>query len=93
MATDTRNSRKKRMGIVTSDAMNKTVVVLSERRVAHPMYGKIVRRTKKFYVHDENNEAKKGDRVRIVETRPLSRTKRWRLAEIVARASGSEVRP
>ena len=55
------------------------------------MYGKIIRRTKKYYAHDENNEAKKGDRVRIVETRPISRTKRWRVAEILIRAGGSEV--
>ena len=90
MATETRNSRKERIGVVTSDAMNRTVVVLAERRVAHPMYGKIIRRTKKYYAHDENNEAKKGDRVRIVETRPISRTKRWRVAEILIRAGGSE---
>lgn len=91
MATETRNVRKERTGIVVSDAMNKTVVVQAERRITHPVYGKILRRSKKFYAHDEKNEAKKGDHVVIVETRPLSRTKRWRLVEITIRASGSEV--
>ncbi|MGD9780560.1 MAG: 30S ribosomal protein S17 [Kiritimatiellia bacterium] len=91
MATETRNPRKERTGVVTSDAMDKTVVVQAERRIAHPVYGKIMRRSKKYYAHDEKNEAKKGDKVVIVETRPLSKTKRWRLAEIVSRAGGSEV--
>lgn len=91
MATETRNLRKERVGIVISDAMNKTVVVQAERRIAHPIYGKIMRRSKKYYAHDEKNEAKKGDRVIISETRPLSRTKRWRLVEISIRASGNEV--
>lgn len=93
MATETRNPRKERTGVVTSDAMDKTVVVQAERRIAHPVYGKIMRRSKKYYAHDEKNEAKKGDKVVIVETRPLSKTKRWRLAEIVSRAGGSEVAP
>lgn len=93
MATETRNPRKERTGVVTSDAMDKTVVVQAERRIAHPVYGKIMRRSKKYYAHDEKNEAKKGDKVVIVETRPLSKTKRWRLAEIVSRAGGSEVSP
>ena len=93
MATETRNVRKERTGIVVSDAMDKTVVVQAERRIQHPVYGKFLRRSKKYYAHDEKNEAKKGDQVRIAETRPLSKTKRWRLVEIVARASGNEVAP
>ena len=93
MATETRNVRKERTGTVVSDAMDKTVVVQAERRIQHPVYGKFLRRSKKYYAHDEQNEAKKGDQVRIAETRPLSKTKRWRLVEIVARASGSEVAP
>ncbi len=91
MATEERNLRKERAGVVVSDAMDKTVVVQAERRVAHPVYGKIMRRSKKFYAHDEKNEAKKGDKVIISETRPLSKTKRWRLVEITIRASGNEV--
>ena len=93
MATETRNPCKERKGVVVSDAMNKTVVVQAERRIVHPVYGKVLRRSKKYYAHDEKNEAKKGDQVRIAETRPLSKTKRWRLVEIVARASGNEVAP
>ena len=77
MATETRNSRKERIGVVTSDAMNRTVVVLAERRVAHPMYGKIIRRTKKYYAHDENNEYAPGDVVWIEESKPISKLKRW----------------
>ena len=91
MATETRNVRKERTGVVVSDAMNKTIVVQVERRMIHPVYGKVVRRSQKFYAHDEKNEAKKGDPVVIVETRPLSKTKRWRLEKISARAAGSEV--
>ncbi len=91
MATEERNQRKERSGIVMSDAMDKTVVVQAERRIAHPVYGKIMRRSKKFYAHDEKNEAKKGDKVVITETRPLSKTKRWRLVEITIRASQNEV--
>lgn len=91
MATETRNPRKERVGVVTSDAMDKTVVVEAERRLVHPVYGKVMRRRKKYYAHDEKNEARKGDQVVIVETRPLSKTKRWRLAKIVQRADGSEV--
>ena len=93
MANEPRNLRKERTGVVVSDAMDKTVVVQAERRIQHPVYGKFLRRSKKYYAHDEKNEAKKGDQVRIAETRPLSKTKRWRLVEIVARASGSEVAP
>jgi small subunit ribosomal protein S17 len=93
MDTEARNPRKDRVGVVVSDAMDKTVVVQAERRIAHPVYGKIMRRSKKYVAHDEKNEAKKGDKVRIVETRPMSKTKRWRLVEIMARAAGSEVTP
>ena len=71
--------------------MDKTVVVSVERRITHPVYGKIMRRSKKYYAHDENNEAKKGDKVSIEETRPLSKTKRWRLVEVLSRANGNEV--
>ena len=91
MATEERNQRKERSGIVMSDAMDKTVVVQAERRIAHPVYGKIMRRSKKYYAHDEKNEAKRGDKVVITETRPLSKTKRWRLVEITTRASQNEV--
>ena len=91
MATEERNLRKERVGVVVSDAMNKTVVVQAERRITHPVYGKIMRRSKKYYAHDEKNEAKKGDKVVIAETRPLSKSKHWRLVEISSRAGGSEV--
>ena len=74
------------MGKVVSDKMDKTIVVAVEENVMHPLYGKTVRRTKKFKAHDENNEAKIGDTVRIMETRPLSKEKRWRLVEIVEKA-------
>ena len=86
--TDTpdRNSRKTRTGIVVSDKMQKTVVVAIERRVAHPVYGKMITRTRRLKAHDEENSAKTGDTVRIVETRPLSKDKRWRVVEIVDRA-------
>ena len=83
--------RKTRTGVVVSDAMDKTVVVSVERRITHPVYGKIMRRSKKYYAHDENNEAKKGDKVSIEETRPLSKTTRWRLVEVLSRANGNEV--
>ena len=85
-AGEERNSRKSRIGLVVSDKMQKTVVVAVERRVPHPIYGKMVTRTKNFKAHDEENSAKAGDRVRIVETRPLSKDKRWRVVEIVERA-------
>jgi small subunit ribosomal protein S17 len=84
--TVNRTSRKTRIGTVVSDKMNKTVVVSIERRVQHPVYGKMVRRTKRLKAHDERNDAKTGDTVRIMETRPLSKDKRWRLVEIVERA-------
>ena len=84
--TTARNSRKTRMGLVVSDKMDKTVVVAIERRVPHPIYGKMITRTKRLKAHDEENSAKVGDTVRIVETRPLSKDKRWRLVEIIERA-------
>src|SRR5487761_2440438 len=80
------NPRKVREGIVVSNKMDATVVVAVNERVSHPRYGKTVQRTKKLYVHDEKNEAKIGDRVRVQETRPLSKLKRWRLTGIVERA-------
>lgn len=81
-----RNYRKVRLGKVVSDKMEKTIVVAVEDNVMDPLYGKTVRRTTKFKVHDEANEAKMGDTVRIMETRPLSKDKRWRLVEIVKKA-------
>lgn len=78
-----RARRKERTGVVVSDKMDKTIVVRVGRRVRHPMYGKEMRLYSKFYAHDEKNEAKVGDKVRIIETRPLSRLKRWRLAQVV----------
>ena len=81
-----RNLRKTRVGIVTSDKMDKTVVVSIKDRVKHPLYKKIVKRTVKFKAHDEKNECRTGDRVRIMETRPLSKDKRWRVVEIVEKA-------
>ena len=84
--TEARNARKSRTGLVVSDKMEKTVVVAIERRVPHPVYGKMVTRTKRLKAHDEENSAKVGDTVRIVETRPLSKDKRWRLVEIIDRA-------
>jgi small subunit ribosomal protein S17 len=80
------NRRKVREGVVVSDAMQSTVVVAVVERVRHPRYGKTVQRTKKLYVHDAEDTAKKGDRVRVQETRPLSKLKRWRLTEVVERA-------
>jgi small subunit ribosomal protein S17 len=82
----TRASRKTRVGLVVSDKMEKTVVVSIERRVQHPVYGKMVRRTRRLKAHDETNDAKTGDTVRIMETRPMSKDKRWRVVEIVERA-------
>jgi small subunit ribosomal protein S17 len=81
-----RTSRKLRQGLVVSEKMDKTVVVAIERRVPHPVYGKMVTKTTRLKAHDEGNTAKVGDTVRIVETRPLSKDKRWRLVEIVERA-------
>jgi small subunit ribosomal protein S17 len=84
--TPKRSARKVRVGLVVSDKMQKTVVVQIDRRVPHPVYGKMVTRSKKFKAHDEENSAKVGDTVRIMETRPLSKDKRWRVVEIVERA-------
>ena len=84
--TEARNARKTRTGLVVSDKMEKTVVVAIERRVPHPVYGKMVTRTRRLKAHDEENSAKVGDTVRIVETRPLSKDKRWRVVEIMQRA-------
>ena len=81
-----RNLRKTRVGIVTSDMMDKTITVAVKDNVRHPLYGKIVKRTYKLKAHDENNECKIGDTVRVMETRPLSKDKRWRLVEIIERA-------
>ena len=81
-----RNLRKTRVGKVTSDKMDKTIVVAIEDHVKHPLYKKIVKKTYKLKAHDENNECKVGDTVRVMETRPLSKDKRWRLVEIMERA-------
>jgi small subunit ribosomal protein S17 len=81
--TETRNLRKVRVGIVTSNKMAKTITVAVERKVKHPIYGKFINKTTKFHAHDEKNECSIGDIVRIMETRPLSKTKRWRLVEVV----------
>jgi len=78
--------RKTRVGRVVSNKMNKTVIVAVERLVAHPLYGKKITRTKKYYAHDEQNAAREGDTVRIMETRPLSKLKRWRIVEILEQA-------
>jgi small subunit ribosomal protein S17 len=78
-----RSTRKMRTGEVVSSSMNKTIVVRTVTRVPHPKFGKIVKQMKKFYAHDEQNEAKPGDTVRIMETRPLSKLKRWRLVEVI----------
>ena len=81
-----RNLRKDRVGVVTSDRMEKSIVVAEVKRVKHPMYGKFVLKTKKYVAHDENNDCNIGDTVKIMETRPLSKSKRWRLVEILERA-------
>jgi len=81
-----RNLRKERIGVVTSNKMQKSIVVSVERKVKHPKYGKFVKKTTKFVAHDENGDCNIGDTVRIMETRPLSKTKNWRLVEIVERA-------
>ena len=82
-----RNLRKTRVGLVTSDKMDKTIVVSVTDNVKHPLYNKIVKRTYKLKAHDENNECRIGDRVKVMETRPLSKDKRWRLVEIVEKAT------
>ncbi len=81
-----RKLRKTKTGTVSGDKMNKTITVAVERKVKHPIYGKFVKKTTKFHAHDEKNEAKPGDVVKIEETRPLSKTKRWRLVEIIEKA-------
>lgn len=81
-----RNRRKSKVGVVVSDKMDKTVVVAIEDFVRHPLYGKAVKRTKRLKVHDENNECNIGDKIRIMETRPLSKDKRWRLVGVVEKA-------
>ena len=81
-----RNLRKIKIGIVTSDKMDKTITVAVERKVKHPIYGKFVKKTTKFHAHDEKQECTIGDVVKIMETRPLSKTKRWRLVEVVEKA-------
>ncbi len=87
MSTTTeRKSRKTRIGIVSSNKMDKTITVAVERKVKHPIYGKFVKKTTKFHAHDEASTAGIGDTVRIMETRPLSKTKRWRLVEIIEKA-------
>ncbi len=83
---ETRNNRKTRTGKVTKNKMEKSIIVAIERKVAHPLYKKYFKRTTKFYAHDEKNEASVGDTVKIMETRPLSKLKRWRLVEIVTKA-------
>ncbi len=86
MEESKRNLRKERVGVVTSDKMQKSIVVSVERKVKHPKYGKFVKKTTKFVAHDEKNDSHIGDTVRIMETRPLSKRKCWRLVEIVERA-------
>lgn len=81
-----RNLRKTRIGVVKSNKMNKTITVTVERKVKHPIYGKFVKKTTNFHAHDEKNECTVGDVVRIMESRPLSKTKRWRLVEVVEKA-------
>ena len=81
-----RKIRKTKTGVVSSDKMDKTITVAVERKVKHPLYGKFVKKTTKLHAHDEKNEAKPGDVVRIMETRPLSKTKRWRLVDIIEKA-------
>lgn len=83
---ETRNLRKTRIGLVSSDKMDKTITVTVKYKEKHPIYGKFVNKTKKYHAHDEKNEAQVGDRVLLMETRPLSKTKRWRLVEIIEKA-------
>ena len=83
---ETRNLRKTRQGVVISDKMEKSLVIAAKFKEKHPIYGKFVQKTKKYHVHDENNEAHVGDTVLVMETRPLSKTKRWRLVSIIEKA-------
>jgi len=91
--TETVRKRTEKVGQVVSTKMAKTIVVEVSRRVPHPLYRRVVTKRKKFYAHDETGQAKAGDRVRIVETRPLSRLKRWRLAEVIWRAQQVKIEP
>ena len=86
METVERKLRKTRVGVVSSNKMDKTITVLVERKVIHPIYGKFLKKSKKYAAHDEKNECNEGDLVKIMETRPLSKSKRWRLVEIIERA-------
>ena len=86
MTIERENSRKEKIGLVTSNKMTKTIVVAVQRQIKHPKYGKFIKRTSKFMAHDEKNESNIGDKVRIVETRPLSKNKCWRLVEVVEKA-------
>jgi small subunit ribosomal protein S17 len=86
ISEDERGNRKRVIGVVSSDKMNKTRVVAVTELFRHPKYGKYVKRTQKFHVHDEKNDSKEGDKVEIVESRPLSKTKRWRLIQVLERA-------
>ncbi len=83
---ETRNNRKTRQGVVISDKMEKSIVIAAKFKEKHPLYGKFVQKTKKYHAHDENNEAHVGDTVLVMETRPLSKTKRWRLVSIIEKA-------
>jgi|TARA_R110002074_G_scaffold402115_1_gene603791 small subunit ribosomal protein S17 len=83
---ENRNLRKERIGVVSSNKMEKSIVVSEVKRVKHPMYGKFVLKTKKYVAHDEQNDCNEGDTVKIMETRPMSKSKRWRLVEILERA-------
>jgi small subunit ribosomal protein S17 len=85
-AEPTRNARKERVGVVVSDKMDKTITVSVRRQMKHPMYGKYLERSSKLMVHDEENTAGEGDTVRVMETRPISKNKRWRLVEVIERA-------
>jgi len=86
MSVVERKNRKSRIGLVVSDKMDKTITVAVERKVKHPFYGKFLKKTTKFHAHDDSNQCGIGDTVRIMETRPLSKTKRWRLVEIIEKA-------
>jgi small subunit ribosomal protein S17 len=81
-----RNKRKELIGLVVSDKRQKTITIIVERKEKHPLYGKVMKKSKKFQAHDENNECKVGDTVKVAETRPLSKTKRWRLVQIIEKA-------
>lgn len=82
----TRSNRKVRMGVVVSDKMDKTVVFEVERKTKHPLYKRVIKRTKRFKAHDENNECRVGDTIKVMETRPISKDKKWRVVEIISRA-------